>query len=223
MAAVKGSDPQTAQLYPHYSYPMRFILGLARDALLGRRRSFEQDARACIGRLRPALRIEGAQNIPTGGCYAITPNHYYRPGFASQWSPLAISACVPARVHWVMTGELTFPGRWIAPMGMPASRFVLGRIALVYGFSTMPPMPPRPRDVEARAASVRKVLRYVKESRPAVIALAPEGGDQPGGRLTLPPPGMGHWHRPSSRLHTARRTSAGPRRSTGESCRILRL
>ncbi len=138
-------------------------------------------------------RVLGTQNIPRQGCYVITPNHYYRPGFGSQWSSLAISATVPADVRWVMTGELTFPGSWIAPLGRPVSRFALGRIAKVYDFITMPPMPPRPRDVERRAAAVRGVLRHVTYSPDAVIAMAPEGGDQPGGCLCMPPSGAGQF------------------------------
>ena len=92
-----------------------------------------------------------------------------------------------------MTGELTFPGEWFAQVGMPISRFLLDRIARVYGFTTMPPMPPRPCDVEGRAASVRNVLRYVKRTGNAVIALAPEGGDQPEGLLSMPPTGLGRF------------------------------
>ncbi len=168
-------------------------MGLIRDGLLGRRRSFQRDARVCISRLRPPLRVLGEKHIPERGCYAMTPNHYCRPGFGSQWSSLAISAAVPADVHWIMTGELTFPGSWIAPLGMPVSRFVLKRAARAYGFTGMPPMPPRPRDTAARAAAVREVLRYVAHKRDAVIAIAPEGGDQPGGRLSMPPSGAGRF------------------------------
>ncbi len=180
-------------MVPRYSYPPLTILGLIRDALLRRHRRFQSDARACIARLRPPLRVLGKENIPQSGCYLITLNHYYRPGFQQQWSSLAISATVEHDVHWIMTGELTFPGSWLAPLGMPASRFVLGRAAHTYGFTAMPPMPPRPRDVEARAAAVRAALHYAKHTPDVVMALAPEGGDQPGGRLTMPPSGSGRF------------------------------
>jgi hypothetical protein len=172
---------------------MHVILGLMRSALQRCRRCFEDDARACIARLRPPLRVLGGQYIPQGGRYAITPNHYYRPGFASQWSALAISASVSADVRWIMTGELTFPGSWLAPLGMPSSRFVLSHIARVYDFTTMPPMPPRRGDVEARALAVLSILRYVAHNHDAILALAPEGGDQPGGRLCMPPAGGGRF------------------------------
>lgn len=180
-------------MYPHYSYPIRFLWGLVRDGLLQRPRDFARDARLCISGLRPPLRVLGAEHVPSRGCCVLTLNHYYRPGFASQWSAFAVSNAIPADVHWVMTGELTFPGRWIAPLGKPVSRFLLGRVARLYGFTAMPPMPPRPRDVQARAAAVRAVLRYAAHAHHPVIALAPEGGDQPGGRLTLPPPGAGRF------------------------------
>ncbi len=180
-------------MYPRYAYPPLFILALVRDGLLGRHRRFRSDARLCVSRLRPPLRVLGEEHIPQGGCYAATLNHYYRPGFQSQWSSLALSATVPDDVHWIMTGELTFPGSWIAPLGMPVSRFVLGRVARTYSFTAMPPMPPRPRDVERRAAAVRAALRYAAHTPHGAIALAPEGGDQPGGRLTMPPAGAGRF------------------------------
>ncbi len=179
--------------YPRYSLPFRVIAGLVCDALLGRHRCFTDDARACMRRLSPAVELRGESHIPEGGGYVITPNHYYRPGFSSHWSALAISARIP-NVHWVMTGELTFPGQpIIAPLGMPVTRFALGRAAAAYGFSAMPPMPPRPRDAAARAAAVRHVLRYAATSREAIIGLAPEGGDQPGGQLSIPPAGAGRF------------------------------
>jgi hypothetical protein len=172
---------------------MHVKVGLARDALLRRHRSFEVDARACMARLSSPLRLFGEEHVPENGACVITLNHYCRPGFASQRSALAISASVPAHVHWIMTAEWTFPGKWFAPFGMPFSRFILKRIARAYGFTTMPPMPPRPRDVEARATSVRRVLRYVKQSKDPIIAIAPEGGDQPEGKLSLPPRGVGRF------------------------------
>ncbi len=180
-------------MLPYYSYPPFTILALLRDGLLKRRRRFREDALACIARLRPPLRLIGEQHIPERGFYLVTLNHYYRPGYQQQWSSLAISATVPRDVHWIMTGELTFPGSWIAPLGKPVSHFVLRRVAEVYDFTSMPPMPPRPRDVEARAAAVRDALQYARRSAEPIIALAPEGGDQPGGILTMPPAGSGRF------------------------------
>ncbi|HUI87760.1 MAG TPA: hypothetical protein VLX61_03435 [Anaerolineales bacterium] len=179
--------------YPLYSYPSNTIADLIRDVILLRRRAFREDARACVSRLNPPLRLICKENIPTGGGYVITINHYFRPGFAAQWMAIAISSVVSADIHWIMTGELTYPGKWYAPVGMAASRLLLRRGARMYGFTTMPPMPPRPSDVGARAASVRAVMNYVKQTQEPVIGFAPEGGDQIGGRLTMPASGAGRF------------------------------
>ncbi len=180
-------------MYPKYSYPPNVITGLFRDLLLSRHRIFQDDARACVSQLDPPLRVLCPENIPQAGPCVITVNHYFRPGFAAQWMAIAISSVVSKNIHWIMTGELTFPGDWYAPIGMPISRFILKRGAHVYGFTTMPPMPPRPRDVEARAASVRAVMDYVMHTNNPMIGLAPEGGDQPGGVLTMPASGVGRF------------------------------
>ena len=123
----------------------------------------------------------------------VTVNHYYRAGFAAQWIALAIGATVPAEMHWVMTGELTYPGRWYAPLGMVLSKIILHRIARVYGFTSMPPIPPRQKDVEERAAMVRAVLEVVRRTRNPIIGLAPEGGDSADGKLAHPAPGLGRF------------------------------
>ena len=180
-------------MYPSYSYPRQILWGLITDALLGRRRSFRQDGLACIGRLNPSLRVLGRENIPQSGPCLIIFNHYYRPGFDAWWMAFALAAVVPVDIHFVMTGELTYPGKWYAPLGRIVSRWVLKRISRTYGFTTMPPMPPRPGDVEARACSIRAVLAYVHAHPGVILALAPEGGDQPGGVLSWPPSGAGRF------------------------------
>ncbi len=179
--------------YPLYSYPFRLMPGLLANILFGGRRSFRQDGLACIERLKPPLRIMGAENIPQEGPCLITFNHYYRPGFSAWWMALALAATVPGDIHFVMTSELTFPGKWYASLGMAGSRWLLGRFGRIYQFTTMPPMPPRPGDVERRARAVRRALGFARTHPQAILGLAPEGGDQPGGKVTMPPSGAGRF------------------------------
>jgi len=179
--------------YPSYSYPPSVFLGLAASVLIGGRRSFRRDGQACIDRLRPPLRLLGRKNLPASGPALVTFNHYYRPGFDAWWMALAIDALMPEEVHFVMTGELTYPGKWYAPFGRAGSRWLLRRLGKIYGFTTMPPMPPRPKDVTARARSVRATLDYARTHPQAILGLAPEGGDQPGGILNWPPSGAGRF------------------------------
>ncbi|MFT3894933.1 MAG: hypothetical protein QM730_25170 [Anaerolineales bacterium] len=179
--------------YPDYSYPRGLLMKVGIDALLARLRSFRLDALACIERLKPPLQILGKENIPQHGPCVITVNHYHREGFGAQWLALAISATIPADIHWVMTGEFTYPGKWYEYFGGVGSRFLLSHIANSYGFSTMPPMPPRTKDVEARAAAVRNVLDYVRHSPNPILGLAPEGHDPPAGILTKPASGVGRF------------------------------
>ncbi len=181
--------------FPRYSYPLPLIPGLVAGILFDGQRSFQSDAIACIRRLKPPLKVFGAENIPASGPCVLTINHYHRPGFHAWWIALAVAASIPAEMHWVMTGELTFPGKWYAFMGRPGSRWLLRRLAKIYGFTTMPPMPPREKDVAARARSVRRVLEYTRSHSTAMLAMSPEGGDDPSGALSWPPPGAGRFVR----------------------------
>ncbi|NJC96551.1 MAG: hypothetical protein C3F07_11930 [Anaerolineales bacterium] len=178
---------------PNYAYPRGLFAKVALDALLLHRRNFRKDAITCIGNLHPPLRILGEENIPGRGPCVVTVNHYHREGFGAEWIALAIAATVPADMHWVMTGEWTYPGQWYAPLGSMYSRFILHRLARLYGFTSMPPMPPRPQDVEARARSVRAVLDVVRNTKDLILGLAPEGHDPPGGVLTRPASGAGRF------------------------------
>ena len=179
--------------FPLYSYPSGMVAGLFFDFLFKRTHSFREDGLASIGRLKPSLHVLGGEAIPQNGPCLITFNHYYRPGFNAWWTALALAATIPVEVHFVMTGELTFPGRWYAPLGMAGSRWLLKRFSRIYGFTTMPPMPPRPKDLKARTRSVRRVLTFARSHPQAMLGLAPEGGDQSGGLLNWPPAGAGRF------------------------------
>jgi len=175
--------------FPKYGIPFGVVAGLAFNALIGLQRSFRADAIRFVGRLKPLLRIIGEENIPDTGPCIVTVNHYYRPGFGAWWIALAIAATVPVEMHWVVTGELLYLGK----LGSPISRWALKRIGKTYGFTTMPPMPPRPGDVAERARSVKKVLKLVRQTGNTILGLAPEGADQGGGQLSLPPSGAGRF------------------------------
>lgn len=179
--------------FPRYSYPSHLALNFIADILISGRRSFHSDGQECLAQLDPRLRVLGAENIPQSGPCLITFNHYYRAGFNAWWMALALAATLPVDIHFVMTGELTFPGKWYAPLGMAGSRWLLRRFSKIYGFTTMPPMPPRKRDVAARAHSVRETLTFARQNPQAILGLAPEGGDQPGGLLNWPASGAGRF------------------------------
>src|SRR5512137_950234 len=106
-----------SEKFPRYSYPFGRDLSLAANVFFGGQRSFREDGLACIQRLKPPLQVFGGKNIPHGGPCLITFNHYYRPGFHAWWMALGIASLVPVEMHWVMTGELTFPGKWYARLG----------------------------------------------------------------------------------------------------------
>lgn len=173
-----------------YPFPWRMAGSLAWSSVYGGRRSLRADAQEAVARLRPPLRVIGRAEIPDP-C-VITINHYARPGFQAWWLALAVSAVLPAEVHWVVTAAWRYPDRLRSWTITPASRWVLRRAAAVYGLTLMPPMPPLPEENAARAAAVRAILRFARESAAPVIGLAPEGGDfAPAGQVAELPPGVG--------------------------------
>lgn len=174
-------------------YPFRFISRYACDFFIKKHRSFRADSLEYLGHLHLPLQIIAKENIPEAGPILITFNHYSHPGFKAWWLAQGLAAALPMEIHFAMTGELTYPGKWYAPLGQVISRWVLARLARVYGFTSMPPMPPRAKDVAARARAVREMLEHARAHPDAVLGLAPEGMDDPGGILSLPPAGAGRF------------------------------
>ena len=176
-----------------YHIPRSLLLRCGVDALLAHRRSFKRDSEFSLSTLRTPPQLAGVENIPRVGPCLIVMNHYYRPGFPVWWLAMGIAAALPMESHWIISSEWTAPGKWYEPIKGTISRFISNRIVSLYGFSNMPPMPPRPQDVEARARSVRGILSFVERTEKPVLCLAPEGSDMPGGELAWPPSGVGRF------------------------------
>ncbi|HEY71227.1 MAG TPA: hypothetical protein G4O08_11655 [Anaerolineae bacterium] len=168
-------------------------LSIIASVLLGRRRSFASDSAAMVARLHPPLHVEGSIPDLSGAASLVIVNHYYRPGFEAWWIPLSISSMIQSEIHWTMTSTWRFEDqpylRWLSPLLKKLFR----RIAAVYGFTNMPPMPPSIEETEQRARAVRQVLRHVVTQPEAIIGMAPEGHDSPDGRLIVPPSGVGRF------------------------------
>lgn len=183
--------------------PRRFLGGFLWAMLALRPRSFARDAQVAVTGLRPGLEILGGEHVPPRGPCLVTCNHYSRPGFAAWWLALAITAAVAAHrtpdadpeVRWVMTAAWTFPENgWRHWVLTPITRWAFDRVARVYGFVTMPPMPPDPHEVELRALAVLRTVRLARQAarEGGMVGLAPEGRDVPK-ELGRPPEGAGEF------------------------------
>ena len=178
-------------------------MGVAGSVLTGTRRPFAQDARSACAPLGSGLQVIGATNVPSRGPCLVTCNHYSRVGFDAWWVALAISAVVAEHreadadpeIRWVMTGAWTFPDSpWQRRFLTPVTQRLFRRVAAVYGFVTMPPMPAALNETEERASAVLRTVRLARRLAPrgGMIGLSPEGMDTPGG-VAPPPPGVGRF------------------------------
>lgn len=186
-------------MWPNYPLPIGLGARLAIAIMLRKHINFAQQARSYSSRLGPQIVTVGTQNIPRTGPCLITINHYSRTGFRSWWLAISVSAAVPVDIRWIITNAWTFPDKVQARFLTPITDALFPQIAWCLDFSTMPPMPPRPQDLERRSQGVRSVLHDTRrileigEGDQLMIGLAPEGGDTPGGALAPPPPGAGRF------------------------------
>ena len=188
---------------PLYRLPRRFLGNFLWSVLALQPRSFARDAQTAVTGLYPELEVLGGEHVPSSGPCLVACNHYNRPGFDTWWLALAITAAVAAHrapdadpeIHWVMTAAWTFPeSPWKHRFLTPLTRLVFDRVARVYGFVTMPPMPPDPSEVEARALAVLRTVRLAWRvvRTGGMIGLAPEGQDVSGG-MSQTPTGVGRF------------------------------
>lgn len=200
LASPAGLPAQPSQFYtravaavPRYPDLQPTSFRIARDVVRGARRPFASDARALCQRLSPPLSLRQPPPPLDAAGNLILANHYSRPGFRAWWIALAISAVIPAEVHWMMTDAWTYSDALRSRTLTPLWHWLFLRLCRVYGFTPTPPMPPRPWEVEQRAAAVRAVLRHIRRTSRPLVGLAPEGADSGSGTLLPPPPGVGRF------------------------------
>ncbi len=184
----------------HYRYPWPLILQVGWALARGRRRSFPADAGRLYWTISPPPYVQGLERVPTVGGLLLVFNHYHSPSFASWMSAVSIAALIGRRrpqddgvLTWVMTGAWTYPDALRDHTLTPLSHLAFARLARVYGFVAMPPMPPRPHEVEARARAVRRVLALARCTPSPLVGLSPEGHDSPDASLLVPPAGVGRF------------------------------
>lgn len=175
-----------------YAVPLSRLLPIAFSCLRNQSRSFQQDAVQLIRSVRPAPLVLGLPPEFSRPGLVVAVNHYHRPGFGAWWIALCLAASLPTRMHWMMTSAWVYPDRWRSWTITPLSRRVLVRLARCYGFTSTPPMPPRPQDFSARAAALRSLLRALGSMERPVLGIAPEGADAAGGVLQSPADGVDH-------------------------------
>lgn len=180
-------------IYPAYPIPWKVVLGISWSIFTNSKRSFHTDASHCISLIRNDLWVSGVGNIPSRGPCLICMNHYSRPGFGAWWIALAISALLPVDIHWIMTAAWTFNDRTIMKPIVPFTQKILNNLAKSYGFTAMPAMPPKEREIYARANAVLSVLKYASKVSTPIIGLAPEGMDSNHGVVNRPPKGVGRF------------------------------
>ena len=195
--------PELERDLPAYGLPRWALRGFLWSVLTLQPRPFARDAVSAVAGLSPAPRVVGGEHVPRRGPCLVTCNHYTRPGLAAWWLTLVTTAAIAAQrvpdaspeVHWVMTAGWTFPeSGWRRRVLTPLTYWAFERVARVYGFVTMPPMPPDPGQVEARAMAVLRTVRLARRlvQEGGMIGLAPEGRDMADG-LGQPPAGVGEF------------------------------
>ena len=177
--------------YPVYSFPFKIFLSILIALITSKPRDFQKDAGDLSLRISPKPSLKNINQIPSNGPYLVTLNHYSRPGFMVIWAAIALSTALPQSPIWLMTGAWTDRKAGIDWLRTALTSAIFRRLAEIYGFVTMPPMPPVPEEAAERALSIRRLIGILRKNSNSVLCIAPEGMDFPGGQLGIPHPGTG--------------------------------
>ena len=194
---------QKSPAAPDYHVPRRLLLAIGWSLVTGGRRSVLADAQRAFADRRPQVEFRGTGNIPPEAACLVVCNHYARPGFSAWWIGMGVNAAFAGRraagadidIRWVMSSAWTFPEDPLkATFLTPITRIVYTRLAKLYGFVSMPPMPPAPHEVKERAAAVLRAVRMARagKDKGILVGLSPEGQDF-GMYLGVPPEGVGEF------------------------------
>jgi 1-acyl-sn-glycerol-3-phosphate acyltransferase len=162
---MTAQDPEIPEAsHRTYQFPRLGLVEFAFYLLLGIRRSFAADSRRTMRANPPLPTVIGLENVPLQGPFIIVANHYETTTFAMHFAGMAASAAVAQRrpdspeIRWIMTSE--WHGRHIGPIPIPLwlIRWVFGRVALLYGFVSMPRLE---SDRAGRATAVREAAAIV--------------------------------------------------------------
>lgn len=182
---------KTESPFPRYRFPAGLALNVLHSLVKGRRRDILHDCREISNGITPLPVIRGQENIPQRGPYLVTLNHYSRPGFLILWAAAVISAALPKSSIWLMTAAWTKRSGRLDRVITWLTHKIFKRVAECYSLVTMPAMPPAPGDAAERALSIRRLMDKIRDDPEAVVCIAPEGMDFPGGVLGRPHPGTG--------------------------------
>ena len=177
--------------FPKYRLPPGLVIKVLGGLIAGRRRNILLDSKQLIKGISPPPVFRGQENILQRGPFLVTLNHYSRPGFLILWAAVAISAALPQPSIWLMTAAWTNHSAGIDQLRTRLTKSAFKRLADTYGLVTMPPMPPASSDAVERALSIRRLMEKIKRDSEAIVCIAPEGMDYPGGVLGRPHPGTG--------------------------------
>lgn len=171
--------------------PIRLYAAIATSLIFRKKRSLRADCMALLRHYPAGIDLRNADRIPEKGPFLVTMNHYSRPGFFILWAAAAISAALPHDSLWLMTAAWTKRTQGMDRLRTALTKAIFGRLAEIYGLVTMPAMPPAQEEAAERALSIRRLIKIIKAQPEAILCIAPEGMDFPGGKLGAPYPGTG--------------------------------
>ncbi len=174
--AIDERPPGVPKL--RYRFPLRWLVGMGRDMLAGRSRSFQDDCALAVHSLPLPPIVEGLEHIPVSGSFILVANHYQRRELWIGWAGALLCDSLwrvrsDLMCHWITEDRAVIDGA-----SVPSTGWMFERVARVWDFVLV--TPPEARDADSqrsRRHALRQCLR--KLARPdghsVCLCVMPEG------------------------------------------------
>src|SRR5438105_784890 len=81
-----------------YRFKAGFLAKWTLDGLLGRRRTFTDDAQQALQPYRDSVTVSGIERVPANGPFIVVVNHYQRAGMGAEWTGIVVTAALAESV-----------------------------------------------------------------------------------------------------------------------------
>ncbi len=173
-----------------YRLPRRWILDMGRALLFKAPRSIVEDSRLAVEVLPKPPCIEGVEHIPLEGSFVLVSNYYQRLDLWIGWSGALLIDAIAQRRRITVRYVTTDRAR-IGQFTIPGTRWLIERVAAVWGLVLVTPPALLQRRTEGQRYALLRMLRMLQrdEGQGVCFAMMPEGDEGTASGLNEAMPG----------------------------------
>ena len=161
-----------------YHIPFRWFMEMGRAMLANTPRAIADDSAFAVSLLPKQACISGVEHIPLQGSFVLVSNHYQRLDLWIGWSGAVLIDAIAQRRRDIAFHFITTDRARIGRFSVPGTRWLIQRVANVWGLVLVTPQAIAQEHVEGQRLTLLRLVRLLRRSQnPVCIGLMPEGDE----------------------------------------------